>query len=392
MTPFQLCDPPRCYRAEGHVGAHNPRPKEAWSFFEQRDQNKIDKAGYATPRGGAKGAYQNHVYRNNRVIVPYERLGSVDLDGYEDGYVIRLLPEQYFSGPGEVRDEFSAADPAVVIGENAFVLYRSHASLQAYPPLETWLVRALTGEAGAPTLRRGPRVADAGHYVLRLSNAGVGRSETNSGPPQGIFAPEYADADTNFLCQALLAWLTVHARQSPYTTTQAHHLKAILEATALLDPGRLDRSGMTRNGLSICPLCLRVIDYSELHDQVDFAGADGLLNAALQIEGATRSTKANLFHIEPLVYERLNHRPTLVSWGHAICNTLLGQRHCYSLSELQGMDLKLGVLVGDEIETIGWISEDFQMIRSPYGAVWVQLSSDMPSAEREASFVDEEGA
>jgi hypothetical protein len=149
---------------------------------------------------------------------------------------------------------------------------------------------------------------------------------------------------------------------------------------------RLERAGISRNGLSICPLCLRVIDYAELHDPVEFPQVDGQLNAALQVEGATRSTKANLFDLEPLVYESLNHRPTSVAWGHASCNTLLGQRHCYSLAELQEAGRKLGVIVDDDIVTIGWISDDYKMIRSPYGAVWVQLRPEMPEEERMATF------
>jgi hypothetical protein len=367
----------------GHGGAHDPRPKEAWGFFGGADKNKIDKAGYATPRGGAKGAYQNHVYRNNRVIIPFERLDTVELDDFRDGYIVRLFPDQYFSAPGVVREGFRA-DDAPVVGRDAFVLYRSHESLVEYPPPEDWEVRSLARD-GKKVKSRSSRAIDRGQYVLRLSQGGASNKSRSEGPPQGIFAPEYAPAKTNYDCQAMLAWLIVHTRSSPYTTTQALHLKAILEQRGLLGD-RLESAGITRNGLSICPLCLRVIDYAELHEPVEFQQVDGLLNAAIQVQGATRSTKANLFHLEPLVYERLNHRPTSVAWGHASCNTLLGQRHCYSLAELRQVDKKIGVLHDDDVITIGWISDDFKMIRSPHGAVWVQLSDDMPHAEREASF------
>ena len=389
MPDALLCSSDNCLELDGHAGEHGPRPKTAWSFFRAADKNKIDKAGYATPRGGAKGAYQNHVYRNNRVIVPFERLSIVDLDSYVDGYVIRLFPEQYFDRSGSVRPEFEEDGAFVEVGRNAFILYRSHEALSSYPPPSTWTIRSLSNR-NAPVTRRSLTATDNGHYVLRLSNAGAENLEESKGPPQGIFAPEYANADTNYLCQVMLAWLIVHSRTSPYTTSQATHLKRVLERNGLLGAGRLEQSGITRNGLSICPLCLRVIDYSELHDQVDFAGVGGLLNAGVQVIGSTRSTKANLFHLEPLIYERLNHQPPLVSWGHAHCNTLLGQRHCYSLAELQEIDLKLGVIVDDEIMTIGWISRDYQMIRSPHGAVWVQLSTDMPEDERSESLVDEE--
>ncbi len=379
----ELCGVDDCLRLARHDGVHSMRPVEAWAFFGEKDLKKVNKAGYATPRGGAKGAYQNHVYRNNRVIIPFEHLSIVDLGQYEDGYVVRLFPDQYFAAPGIPRPEF--AEPGTPkIGEDAFVLYRSHEALNRYPPPADWEVRWLSRD-GRPVTQRSAEVVDSGHHVLRLPNAGAGRPTRIEGPPQGIFAPEYAPAQINFECQAMLAWLIVHSRSSPYTTSQAMHLRAVLERSGLLGD-RLERAGVTRNGLSICPLCLRVIDYSELHDPVDFNQVAGLLNAGLQVVGATRSTKANLFHLEPLVYETLNHRPTSVAWGHASCNTLLGQRHCYSLAELQEAGRKLGMIVDDNIVTIGWISEDFKMIRSPYGAVWVQISSEMPEEERVASF------
>ena len=380
----ELCLIEGCLRLVAHNGDHNPRPPEAWDFFGAADLNKINKAGYATPRGGDKGAYQNHVYRNNKVIIPFEHLDQVDLMQYADGYVVRLFPDQYFESPGVVRKRFTEPGSPVV-GRDAFVLYRSHASLEAFPPLADWEVRWLSRD-GRPVARRGNRAVDSGDYVLRLSNVGATRPKRYEGPPQGIFAPEYAPAQTNYECQAMLSWLIIHARSSPYTTSQALHLKAILDHSGLLGD-RLERAGVTRNGLSICPLCLRVIDYEELHKSVDFSQVDGLLNAALQVEGATRSTKVNLFHLEPLVYETLNHRPTSVAWGHATCNTLLGQRHCYSLAELQEAGRKIGFIdEDDELVTFGWISEDFKMIRSPHGAVWVQLSDDMTAEEKAASF------
>jgi len=36
----------------------------------------------------------------------------------------------------------------------------------------------------------------------------------------------------------------------------------------------------------------------------------------------------------------------------------------------------VGIIRPDGIETFGWISEDFQIIRSPKGAVWIQLHGD----------------
>jgi hypothetical protein len=41
------------------------------------------------------------------------------------------------------------------------------------------------------------------------------------------------------------------------------------------------------------------------------------------------------------------------------------------------MELKVGIIKPEGIETFGWISEDHKMIRSPNGAVWIQLHGDI---------------
>src|SRR5437764_5655117 len=118
-----LCGQSGCRRIAGHSGPHDRFPASAWTFFEDKDQNKLVKAGFATPRGGAKGAYQNHVVRSNQVIIPFEKITIVPLDEYKDGYVVRLLPEQYFEAPGVPKPEFLKPDNPIQVGKNAFVLY-----------------------------------------------------------------------------------------------------------------------------------------------------------------------------------------------------------------------------------------------------------------------------
>lgn len=379
----KLCSRNGCRRVAGHVGDCNRHPTEAWSFFNQRDKNKLSKAGFATPRGGQRGAYQNHVNRNSKVIVPYERLENADLGIYGDGYVIRVLPEQYFEAAGTPKAEFTAADAQVRIGDNAFVLYRTYESFQNLPPLAEWQVRSLELN-GQPVANRVAGAVDIGDYVLRLPTADANRPRRVEGPPQGIFAPEYADAETNYLCKCVLAWLTIHTRGSPYTSNQAGHLRAILRQAGLENADEYEFRNVLRHGLACCPLCFKILAYHELHDIVAFEEEVALANAGLQSAGATRSTIVNLFHLEPLAYGSLEHAPHHVAWGHAICNTRLGQRRCYSLAELQEMDLKVGIIRDENIETFGWISEDYKMIRSPNGAVWIQLNEDtLPESDEE---------
>jgi hypothetical protein len=369
-----LCGIEGCRRLIEHRGAHDPRPTEAWEFFEDKDKNKLAKSGFATPRGGAKGGYQNHVVRSSQVIIPFERLDYVDLALYQDGYVIRLLPEQYFEAPGTPRGEFLREGAEVIVGTNAFVLYRTHESFRQYPPLEGWRVRTLFRDGTEVRDRRG-EVQDSGHYILRLTRLGENRRSFD-GPPQGIFATEYADEETNYLSKCVLAWLIIQTSGSPYTLTQAPHLRAILSTGELDDVNGYEYRGVIRHGLCCCPLCTRFIRYAELHDTITFDGEDALANAAAQVEGATRSTVVNLFHLSPLVYHSLTHIPQNIAWGHAVCNTHLGQRRCYSIAELVEMDRKVGIISEQGIETFGWISEDWQMIRSPDGAVWIQLNGD----------------
>lgn len=378
-STLTICHTNDCLLPTGHRGKHEKYPTSAWSFMGKKDRNKITKAGFATPRGGSKGAYQNHVLRSNRVIIPYEKLNVNNLVNYRDGYVVRLFPEQYFERKGVPHSKFLGEGSGIVVGENAFVLYRTHGSLRKYPPLAEWSVRHLE-RGGHRVEKRGRNVSDMGHYVLRVSSLGR-RKGKHKGPPQGLFAPEYTDERTNYLCKCVLAWLIIHTDGSPHTTSQASYLELILRDQGLMDYARFENNGVLRHGLCCCPLCLRIIKYSELHEMLDFEQLETLENASMQVEGATRSTIVNLFHLEPLSYDSITHVPRNVAWGHAVCNTRLGQRHCLSLSELQQLNLKVGIITADGIETFAWISEDRKFIRSPKGGVWVQVSDDMPAAE-----------
>ena len=374
-NPLILCGINDCRLLAKHLGEHNRYPTSAWSFMQEKDKRKLDKAGFATPRGGAKGAYQNHVVRSNRVIIPYERLLIVPVGEYKDGYVIRLYPEQYFECAGIPKPIFlTGSNSWIIVGQNAFVLYRTHQGLKKFPPLSDWSVCHLE-KNGVSSKKRGRGIRDMGHYVLRIPTSG-GKSKREEGVPQGMFAPEYADQEINYLCKCVLAWLITQTVGSPYVTTQAKYLQAILAQENLLNVYNYERKGVIRHGLCSCPLCLRFIRYQELHASATYEDDISFGNAAEQVEGAIRSTIVNLFHIEPLIYERITHAPSNVAWGHHSCNTRLGQKQCRSLAELIELDLKVGIIKPEGIETFGWISENYEMIRSPLGSVWIRISDD----------------
>ncbi len=377
----KLCNKGSCRKLFDHTGKCDSWPSSCWTFLDQKDRKKLLKAGYATPRGGKKGAYQNHVYRNNKVIIPFEKLNIIDTSNYDDGFIIRLYPDQAFESQGILKQLTLPNGDSIVVGENAFLLYRSHQSLEDFPPLINWQVRHLEDKEGNIVKKRGKGILDRGHYILRLPKVGGGKKiikkEVIEGPPQGIFAPEYANKETNFLSQVSLAWQIIHTASSPYTTSQAAHLKMILDECSLSDGVHYNYLGMMKGNITSCPLCLKNITYNELHSHINLENEDSLLNSGLIVDGTNRSTTVNLFHMVPLEYERLHHNHFHVSWGHATCNTKLGQRRCYSLAEVKKMDIKVAKLIGDSYSTFGWVSDDDKMIRSPNGAVWIRISEDL---------------
>lgn len=377
--PVKLCGAEiagrrQCLDQSGHTGKHSPTPTKAWTNLADKDKKKLVKAGFATPRGGAKGGYQNHVTRSSKVIIPCMRLDDVDLNNYQRGYSIQLLPNQYFG-------TFPKRNPAipgwVEVGKNAFVLYRTDQSLSDFPPEDVgWEPRGLIRD-GKPVSRRGTGVEDVGHYIIRIRN----RSD---GKVQGIFAPEYADPDTNFLSQALLAQLIARTLNYP-GPGPSEHLQAILSGHEWAAEDRLVRDDICDDaGHVTCPLCRRPLKYSELHEMIDPGAYLGLANAATQVEGSTRSTLVNLFHLRPLLYApTIGHTPDNVAWGHAHCNTVLAQRRCISLAECETGG---AALTNPKGEVVGYMSEDSRMIRSHGGAAWIQVVSPDEAAR---SLVDE---
>ena len=376
-----LCNNPNCNLLAGHKGSHSFIYKKAWEEkFNSDDSNKIQKAGYCTPRGGEKGGYQNHVNRNSKVIIPYEKLAEVNLDNYKDGYVIRLFPSQYFSSKNTIRPEFQDSKSTVIVGDNAFVLYRTYEDYKNLPPLSNWQPRQVLKydkkkkEYCIKSKNRRGNIKDCGHYLLRISNSGTNKKKNLfEGPPQGIFAPEYADANTNFLCQAVLAWLIIKTDDSPYNESDFEHLQAILDKHHLLNSPHYKNDYITHDGKTTCPLCQKAIKHSELNELISFEDEDGLGNSSEQV-GSTRSTKVNLFHMVPLCYASLENIPTQVSWGHATCNTRLGQRQCFSLHDLKLSDIEISSKEGRENILLGYANRAKNFIRSENGDVWIRIS------------------
>lgn len=251
--------------------------------------------------------YQNRVNRNTNIaVVPYYFRDVQPTDGYESGHVIMVRPTDYFSAAGVVRPDF---DPAVMIGENAFVIYDNRREYVDYPPLPHW----------KPRSHGGP-----GHVVYRLPKTtardGVAAAAKVDGDAQGIRFFEYASTDeaNGVVVQlAMLAWHTEginDVRTDGQATGVPRPLLDAAEAAGLWDKERLQELGVLTDAGAICPLCRLVIKASELMSRVEQAQGREVFDLTV--------TEVNLFHMQDLKPGEFNHRTYAVGWGHHHCNAV----------------------------------------------------------------------
>lgn len=371
-----------CRKKQGHAGTHSAFPT-LWNGFEydpdDKTRKKIVKAGFATPRGGAKGGYQNHVSRSSRVILPFEHALKVNFANYEQGYVLRVTVPQATTLLAEnrliSRDErlFVSIDGAL---HQAFVLYRSQGDFSALPPLEDWFAceHRIDGQV---SIRRAEAGSDYGHFLARVPRG------TPQGIQQGIFAPEYATREENFACQTLLTYLAYQTEGYP-SDSNLEHVLAVLADLGLYEPMDWINKGIVDpKGTTSCPLCNRRIANPELHETIDPSLIPGLANSGVQLE-ETRSTLVNLYHLRPLLYDVvLGHTARNIAWGHAHCNTLLSQRRSYTVRELWADGGRPDV-------ELRW-SEDQQFIRSEDGRAWVSVTPVPPGTSSFTEYLSDEG-
>ena len=73
-------------------------------------------------------------------------------------------------------------------------------------------------------------------------------------------------------------------------------------------------------------------------------------------------------------HNSLENIPTQVSWGHATCNTRLGQRRCYSFNDLQSTEIEIEIVEGQEKRLLGYANATQNFIRSKNGDVWIRIA------------------
>ena len=337
LDKITLCK--KCNKINNHKGSCDKFSRDAISFLNQKDFDKVSKSGYATPRGGDKGGYQNHVYRTGKVIIPYEKFKNINPNIYKGGWVVRLFVNQAFNQNGKlniIKNQFVN----LVIGENCFVLYRSYEELSKFPPLSNWSTREHFSKDNKKSKTRTFDGYDKGHYILRIPALGgstkVTKKKKYEGIAQGFFAPEYSTPEFEYLVRLQLVFLIFQSENNPYTKNQSLHIKKILKKYNYADIKRFKYYGaIDKNEKLACPLCLKKIKYNDLHRTADYTENSQSGNAVIQNTYTTRSTQVNVFHMRPLVYGSIEHKPYQVFWGHHHCNTNLGQNRCFSLEEIK---------------------------------------------------------
>lgn len=253
--------------------------------------------------------YQNRVNRNGLAVIPYRFRDRLHPEGFENGHVVMVRPEEYFIEAGGVRDDF---DQTVIIGTDAFVYYDNRRHFNQYPPLPAW----------RPRSRGGP-----GEMVLRLpattavdQAAAVARVE---GEPQGIRFFEYAStAELNATCiqLALLSWHTegidIHRTDGGIGVPEVLLQEA--RRQQLWDTRRLEALGVIEDGRTICPLCRQRIRATELMTRVEQAEGREVFDLTI--------TEVNLFHMIDLKPGWYNHHRYSLGWGHHHCNAVARDR------------------------------------------------------------------
>jgi hypothetical protein len=162
-----------CFKLSGHTAGCDGSVS-VWNNIGHdplnRTKKKIIKAGFATPRGGDKGGYQNHVSRSSRVIIPFEHAAKVDFNYYEQGAVVRVTIPQALQllKSGDLFEEKDYLQVKVNNqAQRAFLLYRSLRDMEDLPIKKKW-VDCGQRVKGKEVTRRNVDGEDFGHYLARI--------------------------------------------------------------------------------------------------------------------------------------------------------------------------------------------------------------------------------
>jgi hypothetical protein len=290
------------------------------------------------------------------------------LKKFENGYAVRISPEEYFNPSTPLPKE-------IELGKNAFVYYKTKSSYIKYPPLDEWkevvelytsnqikpegVTQEWTGEYAAfinnakppiisticqtnNTLSETEKKALMEEYGLEKvpSQAGLGnfdfdyasKEETQNIKYQMAYLILSEKGMSNYLYNLCLNDITekeYEFSKKAYAAASKskdeffrlynnikNQIESYCQEHNLLDFDKLEaiRAWDKRKEQPICPLCLETLEAK------DFLEVDAQANGREE-EDNTRS-KISLMHIHALKPGELNHRTYNLGWGHRHCNTI----------------------------------------------------------------------
>lgn len=289
----------------------------------------LDRKIYKT--GQTRGAdddeiFQNRVGRNSTILIPYEYWGVASKppegeDHFESGFIVLISPQRYFKTENM---EETLASQGLKLGENMLVFYERREDWKEFNP-ET--------QGWSPASSR--LLPLNGKYVARISattaldtGAIIRRGfTTTSSKGAGIRPYEYASKATIHKCRLQLEalfWLCVDASEVAYrygmsvadvSCRQEYNMREC-EKYGLLDLQQLvSKRLISKNGKTICPLCLEKVSALGFFSKVEQAEGRSVHDLTI--------TQLNLFHVEELRIGRYGHRQYNLGWGHHHCNVVV---------------------------------------------------------------------
>jgi hypothetical protein len=340
-------------------------PLSSTSGFTDELKKKIDKTKEA--RNG-EGVYKRRNRRDYRVVMQlstYKKIYAQNksiLDKYEEGYAIRVKPEEYFQKNGSKQQDFP---PSLQLGLNAFIYFKTITSWNIYNKFcsDFREVVELKTQPGKTDIF-GSWIGDYCNYVKnsilsqlslicstsfegkkkkvaelkeKIIKEGFALDKNNSGeyifPDQaglGNFDYDYASKEEINNVRYQMAYLIYKVPNmkkelksrlgisEEQICRYENHVESYCEEKKLIDFTKLVsiKAWDESKNIPICPLCKNEITANEFFTDIE-------QDEGREEEDNTQ-TAIELMHIRPLKPGEFNHCTYNLGWGHKHCNIIQG--------------------------------------------------------------------